>query len=241
MNNTRYKLPESLPWHKARWFRVVGRVLFVVSLYFVVRILWEMTFLSWERGPQMIGYAFSHSITPFFLPQLSVLCFLGLMPWAVLYFISYARSFSRERMRFREFLNHYLFMGSLLAISAVMAGSPFWQWVFAEKLASGPHAVDFAKNAMFGGNERLFHRLVNYEGMSGFKDKYGSTLLHYAVKAGNVDHVMFLLEKGAIPTARNEFGVTAMDYALHNNDPKMIEILSRYNVSTITGQTEGVR
>jgi len=49
------------------------------TLPFVLRLVWEMTLLTWHKGPQMIGFTMWHSAPQ--LQILGMLCWMGEIVW----------------------------------------------------------------------------------------------------------------------------------------------------------------
>jgi len=66
------------------WWWVAA--LLSAPLYF--RLLWEMTLLTWKRGPQMIGFTLIHNHTYFFgVGIIGFMLALAWLPSAVIYIV----------------------------------------------------------------------------------------------------------------------------------------------------------
>jgi hypothetical protein len=102
------------------------------SLLLAARLLWENTVLSWERGPQMIGWALVHTVGLVLFPAVLLSLIWALSTVVVPVFTG----------RWR--------LGNLLGAAAIvsslgLASLPYGFWVkaFAGRIAAGPHAVEF--------------------------------------------------------------------------------------------------
>lgn len=96
------------------------------------RLVWENTALSWEHGPQMVGWSLIHTVGIVLLPAVV----LSLV-WALSTVVT--PLFSGE-WRLANLV------GALSIVTMVaLAGIPygFWVKVFASRIAAGPHAVEF--------------------------------------------------------------------------------------------------
>ena len=79
------KLLRSQRMHLASCFpkslRLTWLYLAPFGFSFAGRIAWEKTFLTWSRGPQMIGFSLAHLHPGFFLA--GILCCWGFMLWSI--------------------------------------------------------------------------------------------------------------------------------------------------------------
>ena len=64
-----------------KWLRQGWICLVPFGFPFACRIAWEKTFLTWLRGPQMIGFSLMHVHPMFFLGGL--LCSYGFILWLI--------------------------------------------------------------------------------------------------------------------------------------------------------------
>jgi len=65
-----------------KWVSIWWWVSAPIALLFDLRILWEKTFLTWDQGPQMIGFSVAHTNPLFFMS--GILCTYALLVWLVL-------------------------------------------------------------------------------------------------------------------------------------------------------------
>src|SRR6202035_2762766 len=42
------------------WFSILGTIICIGSATLAVRLIWEQTVWTWERGPQMVGFSLAH-------------------------------------------------------------------------------------------------------------------------------------------------------------------------------------
>ena len=63
------------------WLRVAWLSFAPVGLLFSSRIAWEKTFLTWQQGPQMVGFSLMHIFPAFFM--VGILCCYSLILWLV--------------------------------------------------------------------------------------------------------------------------------------------------------------
>jgi len=96
------------------------------------RLVWENTALSWERGPQMVGFSLMHTVGIVLLPAV-----LLSLAWAL---SAVVVPLFNGKWRLANLL------GALSIVAMVaLAGMPYGFWVkaFASRIAAGPHAVEF--------------------------------------------------------------------------------------------------
>ena len=48
--------PLRFPW----WWRGTGLVLVLLTSVLAARLVWEQAWLTWQSGPQMVGFALAH-------------------------------------------------------------------------------------------------------------------------------------------------------------------------------------
>ena len=62
-----------------RWLKVAWLGFAPVGVLFSSRIAWEKTFLTWQQGPQMVGFSLVHIFPAFFI--VGILCCYLLILW----------------------------------------------------------------------------------------------------------------------------------------------------------------
>lgn len=71
------------------------------------------------------------------------------------------------------------------------------------------------------------------------KDNSGNTKLHHAVRAGDLDMVLYLLKNGAFVNAKNYFGKTPLHIAAENGYAHIAEILIQYDANSMARDIHG--
>ena len=89
------------------------------AMLFAARIAWEKTILTWERGPQMVGFSMIH-IHPIF-SIFGALCCFSIMLWL---FPSAVYMFMRRRKM--SLLDGLMFISSLLIAVAMILPDTFF-------------------------------------------------------------------------------------------------------------------
>src|SRR5262245_9551984 len=116
----------------------IGLVVVVTSLWLAVRLVWEQTVWTWNRGPQMVGFSLMHG-------GLGILLLLAL--WGGLFWIAAVVIFAAISRSFASVPTGILVV--LYGLAWVLVETPygFWQRLFIEKLAHGAHAPEFLSYA----------------------------------------------------------------------------------------------
>lgn len=109
------------------WFAAVP------SFLLAGRAVWEQTVLSWERGPQMVGFSLMHSGLGVVL---AFACY-GAMGWVLLTLVLAVSSTRRHVPT----VVGAVVVGAALALVFLPYGT--WVRVFAGRIAGGPHAAEF--------------------------------------------------------------------------------------------------
>jgi hypothetical protein len=97
-----------------------------VAMLFAARVAWEKTILTWEQGPQMVGFSMMHihPIFSIFDPIFSIfgaLCCFSIMLWL---FPSAVYMFRRRRNM--SLLDGLMFVSSLLIAVAMILPDTFF-------------------------------------------------------------------------------------------------------------------
>ena len=95
-------------------------------------MVWENTALSWERGPQMIGFTLLHTAGIILFPAILASLVWVLSTWLIPLFT--------KKWRLANLLGTFL-IAALLGVASLSYG--FWVKTFATRIANGPHAVEF--------------------------------------------------------------------------------------------------
>jgi Ankyrin repeats (many copies) len=196
------------------WLAFWGMVALPGAAYLSFRLAWEQTFLSWKRGPQMVGFSLAHT-GPFFELLLSYVCLLvwlaivlALTVWRM------ARGAKVSWVRWASVAG--------VAFVLILGAVPYaaWMRLFAGKIARGPFAAEFAAHAAASGYRGVVAALVDRGLPVDARTSDGQTSLHAAAVAGKVDVLRDLIARGADVNAVNDSGDSPLEEAesLHHAD-----------------------
>src|SRR3984957_13961772 len=109
----------------------VPAVLF--TAIFAGRMVWEATFLTFQQGPQMLGFSLAHGRGALLFLNPFLLCL-----WLLVAFITMAVCFWHKRSLSGWY---WLTLASAIVTLGVLSIPPaFWQWAFIGTFAKSPHA-----------------------------------------------------------------------------------------------------
>jgi Ankyrin repeats (3 copies) len=164
----------------------IGVVVVVMSLLLAADLVWEATVLTWDRGPQMVGWSLTHGAG-----GILVLALLGGLVWiaAAAIFAALSRSMPIP----------IRILVILYGLAWVLVEAPygFWQRLFIEKLAHGAHAAQFLTYAAALGDLQTVEALLSHGVPVDARDQNGRTALNRAALAGQSRVVNYLLANGA--------------------------------------------
>lgn len=167
-----------------------------------VRLVWEQTVLTWERGAQMVGFSLMHSG----VGVLFVLAVVGSLLWPVVVFVAVAVTRSVGGTRVFALLVAYG-----LGWALILAPYGFWQRLFISKF-SATQSIELMSHAAAGGDLRTV-RAFMLAGVSVNAQGPNGTALHAASVRANLETMEFLLANGADVNAINPYGDTPMENA----------------------------
>jgi hypothetical protein len=192
------------------------------------RLIWEMTLLTWERGPQMIGFSLAHGAGAllFFAP-------VGLLLWILACLCTAIAWKIRKKNVQRE---TWIALGAAaLVFMILLIPSNFWDRIFAGKLASSSHSAEFLIHAAGSGEQGIVKALVDRGISPNATDREGNTALHASVATGRTEIVVYLIDKGADVDALNLYGDSPLERASENHQQQVIQILSAKGAKDIRG------
>jgi len=119
---------------------VSGLILILASAALAVRLIWEMTALTWREGPQMVGFALSHLLgaLPFLAPA-------GLVCWLVAMFVVILVRLLRRKPVIRTVW--MMFALGLVVVVVLALPQGFWDRVFVDRLVNSPKAGELLVTA----------------------------------------------------------------------------------------------
>ncbi len=203
-----------LTWlRKIRFWSLVGFLSWIGSILLAGRLIWEQTILSWAKGPQMIGFSLSHGSYGLLLLAPFVLLF-----WFVATLtLTLIKLIKKKPVSSNKWLSIFL---TFITLATFYPSYGFWQYLFAERIANGPHAAEFLSYAATSNDFRTVREILRYGvpiNTSDPKDK--NTALHSAAIGGDVEIVGYLIDKGADVNATNRLGDSPLEnaYSMHND------------------------
>lgn len=157
------------------------------------RLTWEQTFLTWDRGPQMVGFSLAHTggVLALFLFACLALSYLWVFATLIL-LIWY--SIRGRRPRGSHFLQFGLLAGT---VGLLLVPYGFWQWVGVRTVGPRGHEASYFASAAGEGDFRLVKTLLAQNVAIDIQEPDGGTALRGAATAGRLDMVKFLVEHGA--------------------------------------------
>lgn len=149
------------------------------------RLGWENTALSWERGPQMIGWSLMHTVGIVLLP-------------AVLFSLLWALSavvvpLFNGKWRLANLLGA-LSIVAMVAVASIPYG--FWVKVFASRIAAGPHAIEFLVHMSALGELSAVKALLDHGVPINESDRQGVRAIEAAANAKQAEVQAFLEARG---------------------------------------------
>jgi hypothetical protein len=171
-------------------------------------LVYEQTFLTWERGPQMIGFSLMHSGVG---ALLILVVYAGLL-WvaAVVVYAVLSRSFGGTLT---------LVLLACYGLAWVIMSIPYhwWQLQMVERLGPWPNGAKALHYADPAG-VKLIKALIQKGYDVNYADEYNYTTLHASVVWGNPEIVALLLEHGARIDERAKLsGITPLLLAIREN------------------------
>ena len=233
--------------------RYIGVVLIACALPLALRLVWEMTWLTWHNGPQMVGFTLVHEFILFFL--FGLLAWLALAIWIVVTAILCV--FRQKTSR----LDLGLILSAIIVISSPMLPQTWWSTLTEKFLGLSPNApVALVKAASEGDLARVQYLLQkgvpassqNSRGCSalaaaaGSKNRKimqvlldhnadpngscdGSPALLKAAEKGDLAGVKRLVDSGAQVSAHDKEGFSAYDEALFSQNKQLVQYLDSIN------------
>lgn len=117
--------------------------------FLAIDLIYEQTVLSWERGPQMVGFTLLHTAGIVLLPLI-----LASLLWCATTLL--LPLFTR-RWNLGNIAGAVSIAG-LLGVTMLPYG--FWVTLFADRIAKGPHAAEFLVDMAASGEVRSVRALV---------------------------------------------------------------------------------
>jgi hypothetical protein len=218
------RLPKSL--------LISGVGTFVGSAMLSVRLIWEQTVWTWERGPQMVGFSLAHIHPGFFIA--GILCSFALILWVVVVAFLTVRSLVKRRH-----IPSMRWVGLGLAAALVVASglpSSFWQRVFIGRMASSPYSGDLFMRAAYAREVGLVRAYVSHGVPIDMVDhSTWETATHAAAASGSLPTLRYLISKGADVNALDRYGDSPLELASSNGHEAAARFLAEHGARRIRG------
>jgi ankyrin repeat protein len=174
-----------------RWWTITGYVLLAGAALFAGRIIYEETILTWNNGPQMVGFALAHGA----LPVVSIAGLIAL-PCGAIWVIGSLILLLRRR--FRAMLIDWLPV-IFLPVLAALLSIPYamWEELTVAAAGPGPYGKEFMIEAAAQGKQSFLTYLLDQGYDVNYEDSGGTTALSGAAVEGRVETVRLLVAKGA--------------------------------------------
>ena len=214
------------------WMCAAGVTFFVGATVLFARLIWEETVLTWERGPQMVGFSLAHGGGAILLLFPALLFFwlivvVALSVWSVIR----RRRVSRTRWAGIGASVLLLLLGSL--------PEGFWQRAFVSRMAASQHSGDLLFYAACRGDLGTVQGLITRGVPVNATDRaYWKTALHCAASAGDIRIVRYLTSKAANVNAVDRAGDSPLELAISNHQEATTNLLTELGAKRIQGSEE---
>ncbi|MCX6122976.1 MAG: ankyrin repeat domain-containing protein [Ignavibacteriales bacterium] len=230
-------------------------VLWICALVVAIRMNYEATFLTWEQGPQMIGFSFVHSYGALLILASLILIIITFIQMVRIIIKLFKKS-KIERQYFICFIISIFFIClNFIPYSVAQTfmihsqGLPKDTLRFFTNAAHDgdlgimklmikkryqPDSTVFSTclfNACFSGHRDVIEYSLEHGANINYQtDDFKTTPLMIAAEKDESETIEFLLAHGANPRLRDEFEEerTALDWAVYYKNKKSISILSKY-------------
>jgi hypothetical protein len=174
-------------------FRLWGWLAFVGAFPLVLRLAYEQTVMTWDRGLQMVGWTLIHTYGATF--ALGILAIILLHVWFLVFVALWLRRLiCKERVRFGAW-TQFALLGCTLFLLYIPYD--FWQFVTVELAGPGPRAAG-QLTAAVARNQKYLTKAFLRNGIAiDSRDEEGRTALGQACLAGQVDMAHYLVSQGA--------------------------------------------
>ena len=209
----------------------VGFVFMLGSVALAGRLIWEMTALTWQYGPQMIGFSLAHGPGALlFLFPLALFVWLLASVCTVIVWKA-----KRKVVRNRSWT---ALCSAVLALGLLLLPQGFWNMIFVGKMAASPRAPELLVYAAGEGQDRVVRGLLQRGVPIDARDREGNTPLHFAAGAGKTELVAYLIGKGADVNAVNLYGDSPLERASANHRMDVVQVLAAHGGKDLKGDAE---
>jgi hypothetical protein len=209
----------------------VGVVATVFTAILAARMVWEETFLTFQQGPQMLGFSLAHGPG-----ALLFLAPIVLSLWILVAIVVMLVCLLRKRRLLRWY---WLTVGSAIAIIGILSiPSVLWQWSLIGSFANSPHAADLMVYDAAEGDVRTVRGYLDHGVPLTATNYEGSTATFGAAAGGSLSVIEMLAGRGADLNATNLYGDSPLEAATENRHEVVASFLKAHGASQIRGTPE---
>lgn len=211
------------------WLTILGAVIFAGSAALAVRLIWEQTVWTWERGPQMVGFSLAHGSG-----ALLLLFPILLIVWTVVVVAVTIWSLIHKK---RVAIFTWATFGGV-ALLFLLMGLPegFWERAFIRQMAASPRAGDLLVYAAYRGDFGTVKAFISHGVPINATDHSDwRTGLHAAAVGSDLRTIEYLVSKGADVNALDRSGDSPLELASERGNRPVASFLEAHGAKTIRG------
>lgn len=203
-----------------KWIWIIFIIAMPGSVLFLFELLYEMTYLTWTKGLQMIGFSLMHAYTFWYL--YFILSFFTLLVW--IFIISF---WCLKHRRLFKFTKKILlaFFTSVLILILICLPERFYQRITIRLLGNSAYNNEFFINAAGFGDIRSMKFYLNRGVDINCETKYGNTALMTASLNNHKEIVEYLISKSADPNKSDHLKSTALNDAVSEGNFEIAKLL----------------
>jgi hypothetical protein len=211
---------------KETWFwRAVWLPAYVLTVLLTLRLVYEQTWLSWQRGPQMIGFSLAHS--GWALPLFAGTLFM--VVWSVAATVLLIAQRLRHGAVSPGIRKRWLMAIATLCITFLPERA--WRYPLLRIAGHGDNASEWLTHAAATGDLPTVRLLLQGGVPVDARTEDNSTALIGASVEGKLEIVDTLLRRGADVNAKTRFGTTAILAAVEMGHRDVADFLMRHGAS----------
>lgn len=208
-----------------------GAPCILFAAVFTARILWEETFLTLHRGPQMIGFSLAHGqwailfVSPILLAIWLIFALLTLV----------IRLFQKRKLS----TGYWLTLTAALCVIGLLSIPPsFWQWLLIRTFARSPYAAELMTDDAAEGAVRTVRAYLDLGVPLTATNNDGATAAYAAAAGGSLPVLEMLVARGADLNATNSYGDSPLEAAVENQHTSAANFLRSHGAKQIKGTPE---
>ena len=212
-----------------RWLTAIGAVLLLPAALLCWSMIWQQTELSWQRGPQMVGFSLGHSMV-------GALLLLGAMLMLAWLLVAALVMLVKRSLGGKAFAA--VFLAGVLALALLAVPYEGWQYLFAGQVAKSRHGGEFAASAAGQGQAWLLAAFLDNGLPVDARMEDGRTALHFAATANQTETIAYLLSKGADVNALSRAGDSPLGVARERHHEAAASLLQSRGGKEVRGTAE---